>query len=515
MTVTANIERCDEVAVCGWAVDPTAPDRRVQIDVLLGRTLIGSCVADAYRADLAAAGLGDGHCAFQFSMPTFQKWQVKDVIKYLTVRVAGSDEVLVQGNTDAPTSWQTFSGGLIDRPDLKAEVERCDEMEVAGWAFDPTSPDRRISIEVLWGQTLIGSCVADGYRSDLAAAGFGDGHCAFKFSMPTFPRGQVKFLTVRVAGNGEVLARGDTGSTVVAPSFSRFGGMWIDRPDFKVELERKKRGNEVSSAVAAQIECLARDGYVILENAVPVQLIDDLNAEIEAFWHNPPKGLMIETFEPDGQFKIIPARLDFRPRSKLRDLYAFSALAREATMSPAVTALLAAVFDAKPKAFQSLYFWRGSEQRIHKDTAYVKIDSEPMHLLASWLALEDIRPRTGELEYFAGSHRAPDFLFGGMHKWMEANSAEHDAFLASLQEDARTFGQDRRSFLAKKGDVLIWHADLAHGGSAVDNAEATRKSLVTHFTSERDEPFFRRHSAFQELKNDRCVFVSEHVDVTG
>ncbi|MFK7883712.1 MAG: hypothetical protein AB8F26_05965 [Phycisphaerales bacterium] len=35
-------------------------------------------------------------------------------------------------------------------------------------------------------------------------------------------------------------------------------------------------------------------------------------------------------------------------------------------------------------------------------------------------------------------------------------------------------------FLPKRGDVLIWHAYLAHGGTPIKNPELTRRSYVTH-----------------------------------
>ena len=38
-----------------------------------------------------------------------------------------------------------------------------------------------------------------------------------------------------------------------------------------------------------------------------------------------------------------------------------------------------------------------------------------------------------------------------------------------------------RHFHAKKGDVLIWHANLIHGGSARKNLELSRRALVCHF----------------------------------
>jgi ectoine hydroxylase len=38
-----------------------------------------------------------------------------------------------------------------------------------------------------------------------------------------------------------------------------------------------------------------------------------------------------------------------------------------------------------------------------------------------------------------------------------------------------------REFLPRKGDVLIWHANLLHGGRAIAAPGATRRSLVAHY----------------------------------
>ena len=145
---------------------------------------------------------------------------------------------------------------------------------------------------------------------------------------------------------------------------------------------------------------------------------------------------------------------------------------------------LEAIFEEKPRAFQQLHFTLGSQQAIHKDTAYVRIDSSPMKMAASWLALEDIQEGTGELEYYAGTHRSPDYLFGGYSEWVNINPSEHDRFLKRLHEDATSYSQKKTRFLAHAGDVLIWHADLAHGGSPVTLKDATRRSSATHFTGE-------------------------------
>jgi hypothetical protein len=53
-----------------------------------------------------------------------------------------------------------------------------------------------------------------------------------------------------------------------------------------------------------------------------------------------------------------------------------------------------------------------------------------------------------------------------------------------------------KKFLAKKGDVLIWHARLAHRGSLPKVKGMLRPSLIAHYSSvvKRVEmPLHRRH----------------------
>jgi hypothetical protein len=69
--------------------------------------------------------------------------------------------------------------------------------------------------------------------------------------------------------------------------------------------------------------------------------------------------------------------------------------------SPSILKFLWDLFGEAPVAFQGLYFEYGSAQGAHNDTAFVYV--EPASLFAaSWIALEDIKPNTGELFYYPG-----------------------------------------------------------------------------------------------------------------
>jgi len=400
---------------------------------------------------------------------------------------------------------------------VEGHIDVVSSGSVEGWIADRDNPSARLEVEVVLRDAPLGRCVADVFRQDLKNAGIGDGHHGFKFTLPSvLPRSEVDHVDVRLAGSTLYL-RGHAGSARdAAATVSRFGGFWIDRADWLDRLARKHREGEISDELSHAIFSFVRDGYYVIKGAVPEQTIDALNEQIEQFWRAPPPGLLIETFEPDRVQKYIPADIRYRSgTTKLLDVYAFSSLAREAIASPKVVEFLTAVFEDKPKAFQGLYFHKGSEQRIHKDSAYVKVDTNPMHLVATWLALEDIKPGTGELIYYIGSHHAPEYLFGGANKWMESHSDEHPRFLDSLDEDAAQYKHTKGAFLAKKGDVLIWHGDLAHGGAPIADPNSTRKSLVTHITAAADEPFYVRDSRHKPLATDRCVFMSSYADVGG
>ncbi|MCO6415278.1 phytanoyl-CoA dioxygenase family protein [Siccirubricoccus sp. KC 17139] len=397
---------------------------------------------------------------------------------------------------------------------IRGSIDRLDELLLEGWAVDDDHPETKLAFDVIVNDKVIGRFVADLFRQDLKDAEIADGECAFSFQMPQFfGRQDLANLKIRFADSNLFLTLPTPTSTeeLVRPTVSRFGGLWVDRTDFLDKLGLKHRTGKLNDALAARLLQFARDGFTVIEKAVQPKLVDRLRGELDDIWHTPPAGLLTETFEPDGVMRYVPPDARWRAgRTKLLDIYTHSDAARQVIAAPAVVEFLAALFEDKPKAFQSLNFHTGLQQPMHKDTAYVKVDGNPLALAATWTALEDIEAGTGELEYFIGSHRAPDFLFGGFSKWMENFSDEHQAFLDSVLADAKTYQQTRGKFLAKKGDVLVWHADLANGNPAMLQRDKTRQSLVTHFCPAKLEPFYRRSVKHEGRSAPSCDFISQY-----
>jgi len=299
-------------------------------------------------------------------------------------------------------------------------------------------------------------------------------------------------------------------------TYSRFGGLWIDRLDSEDVLAERRRSGLYSTELADKIEAFMRDGYVVLKGAVSKEETSALRAEIEAFWQNPHAACKMEAWIPgwDGG-RVIPVDIQYRVgMTKLHNFHAFSDRMRRAIANRQAIEFLHAIFECRPKAFQGLTFWHGSQQPMHKDSAYVRVEDAPKSLAASWLALEDVVEGTGELQYYVGSHRTPDFIFGGHGKWLTDAPDDHPKFLQRLHDDAARFDHKKGSFLAKEGDVLIWHADLAHGGAKVLLDGHTRQSHVTHYTGEFNHPIYTSGIIRPEpFEVDGCLFISNSKEI--
>ena len=187
--------------------------------------------------------------------------------------------------------------------------------------------------------------------------------------------------------------------------------------------------------------------------------------------------------------------------SRLVDDYFFSNASRNLLLHPVMTDFLSMIFERPGVLTQSLRFEYGSQQAIHQDTAFVRMNA-PMKLAAVWIALEDITPNSGELTYFPGSHTWEGYLFSGEFKHYDA-ARDGETQLAEwhqwILDEAKRRGVKAQQFSAKKGDILFWHAGLAHGGAPVakDNQHLTRKSLVGHYCPEGVRPLYHYYKPGQ------------------
>ena len=258
---------------------------------------------------------------------------------------------------------------------------------------------------------------------------------------------------------------------------SKFGGLWVDRVDAEQELARRLAAGQLPAALGSHVSRFMADGYLILAGAVDAQLVDRLAAMMTNAFERGDERLRYQ----GGGHEVFNLEGRTDPRAKrIIEAHAVVPDVRDAFASPRIVEFLEAIFEEPAVLAQSLMFQMGSEQPHHRDTTFVRF-VKPLNMVGCWIALEDVRPGSGELSYIVGSHRLPDFPYSnGKKDGIEVTPDELDTSLRWVVSESESRGLKRQLFHAKKGDALIWHSDLAHGGSPITDPQLTRRSLVGH-----------------------------------
>jgi hypothetical protein len=114
-----------------------------------------------------------------------------------------------------------------------------------------------------------------------------------------------------------------------------------------------------------------------------------------------------------------------------------------------------------------------------------------------WVALEDIDSENGPLLYYPGSHALP--IFSNEHLGVNPDfstdpSSHYGLFMQAWEQIVEALHLKPMQFHARKGQALIWAANLLHGGAAQSDLTRTRYSQVTHYFFEECCYFTPLHS---------------------
>jgi hypothetical protein len=241
---------------------------------------------------------------------------------------------------------------------------------------------------------------------------------------------------------------------------------WLDRPAAAEALA----GADTSSlpeGIAAKLGGWVEDGFLVLDGFFQPERVDRINADVDRLLEEGEIG-----YHYRGR-RIV----DADRRSEAID---------EALRDPGLTRLLAFLLGRDVSLFQTINFIAGSEQRAHSDSFHMT--TEPVgYLIAIWVALEDVAPDSGPVYYYPGSHRLPYLMsedLGDGHSRLFLQEGKQRRYEERVSELIAEAGLTPVDFVARKGDVLVWHGNLLHGGHPIERAGATRRSLVAHYFAE-------------------------------
>jgi len=221
------------------------------------------------------------------------------------------------------------------------------------------------------------------------------------------------------------------------------------------------KGSEPETELQAQWQ---RDGVLLLEKFLPDDLIEcysELRARLKqpGGWRCPAPYLYYDQIKEIGLYKEL-------------------------------TAMYEHLMGNPMGMHLNLTGWVSTERKWHQDR-YLNPSPVGNHYVAVWMALDDIHPDSGPFEFVRGSHRWPSMEQDLLLRHYPAEMRLRDSWPTETQYDVHRIceeemarrGSQVEQLLAKKGDVLIWHANLMHRGSKPNVPGTPRKALICHYSS--------------------------------
>ena len=169
--------------------------------------------------------------------------------------------------------------------------------------------------------------------------------------------------------------------------------------------------------------------------------------------------------------------------NRVQDGWRFSQSVKELAMLPQIRKAVEIAVQGKAFPFQTLNFCRGSQQPLHSDN-YHFASRHKNGMCGVWVALEDINASNGPLKVVSGSHKEP-CLFPedigvepGTKEQPYKNYKYYEEFIESRFNGSKWQIEE---LCLKKGQAVIWHSNLVHGGAPILDKAASRLSQVTHY----------------------------------
>lgn len=229
------------------------------------------------------------------------------------------------------------------------------------------------------------------------------------------------------------------------------------------------------------------NGYTIIRNGIDIDLVDKVVSDFD-YWSSQ---------EENGFVKF--------NRNRVTNFHIYSENTKDLVTNKYVNDILKSLFNKEQAIYSSLFFREGTSQHYHRDTPHFY--TNPIdNYYGVWFALEDININAGPLKYYINSHKLYDPNGHDIFNTLYNNETdiysfkfkcllEYNKIIEDLCKENNLVAVDHNNYINKvnKGDIIIWHPKLLHGGSDVLDPTLTRYSMVTHNVPINTEVFNAQH----------------------
>jgi GT2 family glycosyltransferase len=170
----------------GWAYDPAAPDVPLTMQVLIDGAYVSSVKCNLVRDDVTGAGHGTRQVGFYVAIPLDLSDDTDHVIEFRQhdgTPIALRDPLGLQQSWVVPKATrarQTSEPTSV----ILGNLDPVQEDGACGWAYDRSSLDVPVTLDVFIDETYASSVSCDRERPDVAAAGHPTSVVGFRADVP-------------------------------------------------------------------------------------------------------------------------------------------------------------------------------------------------------------------------------------------------------------------------------------------------------------------------------------------
>ena len=240
---------------------------------------------------------------------------------------------------------------------------------------------------------------------------------------------------------------------------------YLDKSHSSNELPKLAAFRNLEETIQKSLINWSDNGYAILENFFSDKEVANCNAEVDSL--------------------LKSKKVKWGYNQKIMDAFTQSKPLHQLASDSKLNDILQLLMGKEIEIFQTINFLKGSQQRSHSDS--IHMTTFPYgNIIAVWVALEDVSENCGPLHYYPGSHKLPYLMnrdFDNVGTSYKLGKHLYSAYEDKVEQVLLKHPLEKKVFIAKKGDVLIWHANLMHGGEPQNNSNLSRKSMVLHYYS--------------------------------
>jgi phytanoyl-CoA hydroxylase len=226
-------------------------------------------------------------------------------------------------------------------------------------------------------------------------------------------------------------------------------------------------GMTMDGLTAGEKEQYERDGFVVREGLL-------MEAECDRFVEH-----MVELHAGRKRLEGFAVRTpgEANEWGRTHNQHVYDPLALEYLVLPQLRAPLRDCLGDEAEGIQTMYFWKGSEQRRHQDQFYLP------GCMSAWLAFIDVSRANGTIWVQPGSHKQrlltkSDFIEGAEFDGWDYNDAVDAQFERNIAS-----GQVRDEIPVEvpRGSVVFFDGVLVHRGGPIEQPGTDRHVLANHY----------------------------------